>query len=274
MTVYADLLFALDFIIDFLALRGACRLCGESGALFRSLAAAFFGAAYSLAAALAPRCGFLLLWPVKAAVGLAVSLIAFGGKKRMWRLSGVFFAVSALFAGTVSALSGLLGGGSARFTALPFRGVVLCCAAVYAALCFVFSRTVKAASRAAEIEISLGGKSVRLRALADTGNSLREPVSGAPAAVCALEAVSPLFDGETVSALSLEPAQAFETLARRGRARGFMLLPYSSLGTKNALMIAFRADSVTQSGRPRPEKLIAVSRDRIGSGEWSAIISA
>jgi len=68
--------------------------------------------------------------------------------------------------------------------------------------------------------IALKGKSVNLRALIDTGNRLREPISGLPVIIAESEALKPLFSDLSFDRLPCRQV-AFGALGGRGTIRAF-----------------------------------------------------
>ena len=123
-TIYADSLFALNFIADWALLLAAGRLSGAVLRRWRIALAAALGAAYALAS-VAPGWGFLTHPAAKIALGVGMSLIAFGSERRFWRCCGMFFAVSALFGGAVWGAAMLAGYDAARGVYVPVSGRVL-----------------------------------------------------------------------------------------------------------------------------------------------------
>lgn len=108
--VYVDSVFVLNGLMDYLLLLVTARLAGIPLRRRRYLLAALAGAAYAVAVFL-PGMGFLSAPPVKAAAGVLMALIAYGGEARLARLTLLFFALSCALAGSVLALGLLAGGG-------------------------------------------------------------------------------------------------------------------------------------------------------------------
>ena len=91
--VYVDSVFILNGVMDYLLLLVTARLAGIPLRRRRYLLAALAGAAYAVAVFL-PGMGFLSAPPVKAAAGVLMALIAYGGETRLARLTLLFFALS------------------------------------------------------------------------------------------------------------------------------------------------------------------------------------
>lgn len=257
--IYLDSLFILELAADYLLCLCTGRLLGLTLRRRRYLAAALFGAGYSLLSLL-PRLGFLALPVMKLCSGLALSLIAFGAEESYFRCAGVFFALSALFGGLLWAIS--LAGGRPAF---DMRTLFLAFALIYGALRLLFGRRLALAERDyAEARIELGGRVCRFRVLIDSGNCLAEPVSGRSVLVASPGALSPLFPGQE-ALLELPAAEFALAAAELPRLRGRLrLVPFSAL-SGGGLMAAFVPEAVYIDGEER-SLAVAVSPEARGEG--------
>ena len=207
--VYVDTLFLLNLTIDYLLLRLSARICGQHVPTFRLALGALVGAVYALCAFL-PQGHFLAHPLVKVAVGVALALTAFGGRQRLLRLTLVFFACACALGGGVLMVS-LLGSGGLTYangipaTGLDFKILCLSAAGSYLVLSVgmrCLGRYSKVSKEVLPVTVTLNGRTVRLDALVDTGNTLADPLSDAKVLVAEWEAVRGLFD----AALPVEQA--------------------------------------------------------------------
>lgn len=246
-TIYVDSLLFLNLAADYLLLLASGRAAGAVLHRRRILIAAVLGALYALAAVL-PGCGFLTRPAAKIALGIAMSLIAFGSERRFWRCCVVFFAISALFGGAVWALGMFAGYDAATLAYVPVNtrvlifGFAICYAAVTLLMRGTFS---KRARRVVPLELTLGHHHVTLRALLDTGNTLSDPVTGRSVIVADAAALAPLLGRIDVSdaAMAAEELSALPGLAMR-----VSLVPYRAVGVSASLLAAVRPDAVTLDG--------------------------
>lgn len=254
-----DSLFLLNLAIDYLLLSCTAAVCGLTVKRLRYFAGALIGAAYS-AAVYIPGLEFLSSPVIKVAAALFMALAAYGGEKSLLRCSLAFLAVAAAFGGFVYCIT-LTG----RRPAFDMRTLILSFALCYALLTLVFRyRAARCERSFADVEIELGGKRVKFRAMHDTGNELRDPISGERVMVACPHAVSGLFPEG--GSLPFDDAVAFaETAAKipelTGRVR---LIPYTAVGSKG-MLAAFRADRVVVGGEEK-ELLTAVSERVWGDG--------
>lgn len=98
-----------------------------------------------------------------------------------------------------------------------------------------------------EIEIHFNAKSIALKAMIDTGNLLKDPISGIPVIVAEKQELKKIIPEEIIDNLNkilngeneeLQSEQAKKYLPK------FRLIPFSSLGKQNGLLLGFIADEV------------------------------
>ncbi|MBR0208837.1 MAG: sigma-E processing peptidase SpoIIGA, partial [Oscillospiraceae bacterium] len=193
----------------------------------------------------------------------ALCLCAFYGQRGFVRLCAAFFALSAALGGAVWALS-LRAGGALALS----PGLLVFSFTLFWALFDVLLRGA-AGNREREIlpvELRFLGRSAAFRALVDTGNSLRDPVTDEKVMLVSPAALRGVF-GEYAALFSLRDpseilAAAGELDALRGRLR---LVPFSALNSRG-LLVAFRPESLTVGGEERRDLIVALSPSASGEG--------
>ncbi len=101
------------------------------------------------------------------------------------------------------------------------------------------------------IELELLGRKVRVTALLDTGNRLSDPLTGQPVVILGSDLREALLPPEAVEAVAMaadNPAAGVGLLAETPLATRVRLIPYSTLGRENGLLLSFRADAVRLLG--------------------------
>ncbi|GEM_PF-1004928 len=178
--------------------------------------------------------------------GTAVSgIIAFTGKERggfFWGMLLLLF-VTVCFAGTLEALLSLF--------PLPFlAGIFAAGGVVRGACCFAEYRVKTDAT--AEVQLFCGKENTKVTALFDSGNRLLEPLTGRPVSIADSAVILPLLE------------EGWE------EKRGFVMLPYHSIGKKQGWMRGVVIDSMkVRSGKStavykRP--VIAVYEGQVSAG--------
>ena len=271
--IYADELFALNALIDYLLLCLGARLAGLPRRRGRLLLAGGLGGAYALGAAMLP---WLCAPGVKLAASLLLALAAWGGGRSLWRGWGAFLAVSALFAGAVCAAA-LLAGQDLPPRGLParlsLRVLALSFGVCQAAVRLVLGCLERRQSRpTAEVALRLGERRAHLRALRDTGNTLADPLSGERVLIAGAEALAPLLGTVPDAEMLADAAALYRELSRDGALRSRLrLVPYSAVGQRSGVLVCFRPDAALVDGA-EVTLLTAVSPTPVGGGEYDAIL--
>lgn len=269
--VYIDEAFALNAVMDYLLLLSSAKLAGEELRRGRMAVGAALGGLYA-AVSLLPGWTFLGHPLCKLALGLTLPLTAFGGSRRLLRVSLIFFGVSATFGGGVLALQLWMGA-----PAIPdLKTLLLAAACCYGLITLIFRRGLRhTGGELTAARLTIGERTCRLTALVDTGNTLTDPVTGRPVMVAEGERLAGLFPpGECPTAKELaDPVSALE---RRGSRGGrWRLLPYRAVGVSHALLLAVRVDHAQVGGEDYGELLVALSPTPVSDGGgYSALMGA
>lgn len=270
MVVYLDRVFLLNLLLDYLLLLAAAQLSGRTLHRLRLLACAAGGGAYAVLTFL-PGCGFLRTPLCQLAVGSIIALCAYGGRGRPALL---FLLLSGGLAGFVLAL-GLWAGSPTGLLGRVYRGEVSWPLLLGAALGFyVLLRLLlgqgarHGGGELLKITISVCGRKQTVTALHDTGNTLRDPVSGRPALVLERNAAEELWPPEVAAVLAspLPPEEKMARLHRQGAAVTFSLLPFRSVGTPAGLLLAARSDYIEINDRRYPRTPVALSEHPVSDG--------
>jgi len=103
-------------------------------------------------------------------------------------------------------------------------------------------------------EIRVGDRVARFSAFVDTGNHLRDPVSGWPVVVAEKGAVECLMPADVKQAFgkaSSGPHPDLSTLELTSWATRLRIIPFDSLGRSGGMLLGFRPDAVTFSSGAR-----------------------
>ena len=247
-SVYLDIAIALNAVIDFLLIVGSNRLCGYPLGGKRAALAAAVGGLYG-GACLIPGIAFLggFFWRL---LFLAVmAAIAFGVTKSAVRRAIVFILLSMALGGAAQCIG--KGG-------IP--GLIAAAGAICLMCAFGFRGRI-GQSRFLPVELSYGGKQMHLTALCDTGNMLRDAVTGRPVLVVGAEVAQKLLglSGEQIAS----PVETVGTLP------GLRLIPYRSVGKKGGMLLGMRFSQV-RIGDQRGSTLVAFAPEGL-SGEYQAL---
>ena len=245
MVIYLDLVLIVNFLVDLLLLLGTNRLCGFPAGLPRAAAAAGLGAVYAVGAML-QHFRFLGNGIWRLVFLMVMGITAFGLNRSAWRRTGIFVLLSTSMAGAA------LGIGREGIPAL-----LLSAASVWLLSRIGFGGTA-GGREYVPVTVTEGDRTVLVIALKDTGNGLRDPLSGEQVLVFGPDAAQKLLglDSEALR----HPLDALQTHP------GLRLIPYSTVGKPGGFLLAKRFGNVKLGDR-RCSALVAFAPEPIGAGQ-------
>lgn len=245
MIVYLDLVILLNIVVDFLLLISTNRLTGFPVGITRCLTGAVIGGVYS-GLCLLPGLVFLQKWYWCIVVLAGITIVSFG-----WRFSTV--RRGALFV----LLSMTLGGITAGMDSVNMIPLILAGIAVVL-LCTVGAADPLRGTKYVRAELIWKGERYDLTALVDTGNTLKDPISGSQVLVVNPQIASRLF--QFTQKQLCDPVATIQ----KSSIPGLRLIPYRSVGCPNGMLLGVSMDSVLINGQPSG-KLIAFSPEDFGT---------
>jgi stage II sporulation protein GA (sporulation sigma-E factor processing peptidase) len=257
-TLYVEDLFALNFLMNTFLFYVTARLTSRIISRPRLFAGGALAAVYSLVIFL-PGVHLLYTWFGKLIVSFFLVWFTFrpGRPMEMLRLYAAFFLASFFLAGTIFALhffgtTPVVVRGGAFYIEPPRPGMLF--AGVLVTFLLItgvwhFSEKQRQRSRLRHrLVIKDGDKDVTLWALVDTGNNLREPVTGKPLSIVNYNAVRGMLPELLQEAFDRgeNPVDALLCLDHTTAGR-FGIAPYRSL--ENAgMLITFRPEEASLHG--------------------------
>lgn len=244
MRVYLDLVVLLNFLVDFLLLVGTNRLAGYPNGVKRCLISGGVGGIYA-GVCMLPGFYFLgnCLW--RTVCLLLMGWIAFG-----WNRSGI--QRGAVFLLLTMAMGGIATGLNAKsFWTLIGAGIAI------TMLCRLGFRGGQ--KEYVPIELNWKDRKMTLIALRDTGNNLRDPITGEQVLVAGADVAEGLL-GLTSHQLS----HPVETLAS-GVVSGIRLIPYHAVGQPGGLLVAVRFQRA-KIGNTYADPLVAFAPEVLARG--------
>jgi len=282
MTVYADVLFFLNFIINFLVLYLTGKISRLPRPPWRMITGAALGALYALCMFF-PRFSFAFGAMAKVLFSLGVVAVTFRirGIRLYLKTVSVFYMVTFALGGSVMALFyftdmgaklGAVVKNGIFYINLPWQVLLLTVFVAYEIIRIgwsVLQNKLSKDSMYKKVGILWNGGEVWVDALLDTGNSICDPFSGTPVIVAEYDALRPILpEGLTASADSLGSIENVTDTKLRARLR---MIPFSSLGKEHGMLVGFMPDKAwileNESMRETGDVVIAIytrhlSRDR------------
>ena len=239
-----------DLIVVYLLLMCSAKLYGGKCCHFRIFIASLAAAVHS-GAIVSGGLPYIDRYAVRIIVLIASASFVFGYHKKGILKTLVFLIMYIALGGTLSS----------NYLVYDLQRLV---GTVIIALMCLYFRCVGTGLRSyAHVKIRYRGRSVSVDALRDTGNDLKDILSGAPVLVIGPDAASRL------TGLDLEElASPLETMERRPM-DGLRLIPFSSVGNSHGLMLGIRPDDATVDGT---EKELVIAMASEGMGMYEALI--
>lgn len=292
MSIYIDLLFLQNVIVNYGILWVTEKLSGRYSTPLRKLISGAVGAVYLVVMLLCPSIDTLYTVGGKLLLSILMVAIAFPSQQfKNWLKALISFYISSfIFAGAGYALMSILNQGiyfknGEFYTEMKSDGLLLILTLLFGILMVraftdLFRKRIEKESYIVNTYIKLGDRTVCLQALIDTGNSLMDPVSQCPVMIAELESLRELLPDGMIKWLenwtqtkeTVNPDVDSEWIKR------IRLIPFHTIGTSNGMLPGFKPDSVGVEKEEfyfeRTQVVVCISRNRLSSEEkYRAIIS-
>lgn len=246
MTVYLDLVIFLNFLVDGLLLVGANRLTGHPPGWRRCALSATLGGVYA-GVCMLPGWRFLgdILWRIVSLAAMAV--IAYGWNMGALRRGTIFVLLSMALGGMAIGL----GKSDLPSLILSAAGIML--------LCMLGIRSPLGIDKYQKVQLQWRGQTISMTALVDTGNTLRDPITGEGVLVVGM-------DVGTQLGISREMICDPITAMAQESIPGARLIPYRAVGKPGGMLLMIRMEQVQLGGRSI-SPMVAFAPEEIGRNE-------
>lgn len=274
--VYVDILLTVNFFVNLLLLSLVGGWCGRRSRGRLALAACV-GALSALHIFLPP----LPVWAAilsKVGWGVGMLLLAFGWQgwrslvKRWLLLLGsgwVFFGLLELLRDCYAGKKMFIFDNALYFH-IRTPVFILCLAGAYLVVWSIGALLRLACPKESlcSAVVEVDGQQLRLGALIDSGNSLVEPFSGLPVAVCSLSVAAKLLSAELLSAM---------LCGQGGQLHRVRQIPFSAVG-QSGLLPSVKGERMTifcEGKAPKTTEAfyLAVTQQPIGDDDWQLLLS-
>jgi len=261
--IYLDIIILENIVINYLILLVTARFSKSKASNLRLLLGSLLGAVYLVAMLLLPEMKVYTTILSKFLLSLAMIAVTFSYNKitSFLKTLVIFYASTFLFAGAGFALLFFnRGGGIVR------NGVVMSSVSLLntkstelllaLAVTFIILRVVwdiiqnrfLKEKMLVRIGIAFDKKVIELYALVDTGNSLHDPLTNMPVVVVEFTAIKELLPEEIRGIFERDSENDLNkvttTISCSSWFSRFRLIPFTSLGKENGMLIGFRPDYI------------------------------
>ncbi len=259
--VYIDVLFVINLIINYLLLWTTSKISKKRASTMRILAGACLGAVYAVVMFF-PAFKIYYTFIAKILFSMVLIAVTFNIEKarEFVKVLTIFYVVSFTFGGAalglfyftnVGAFIGALVSNGVIYFTLPWKVLLLSSMIAYIIIRITWSIIARKMGREnmfVPLVIIFDNKSICVNALIDTGNSLYDPISKFPVVVVEFNAIKELLP-EDIQQIFSECSENDLNLISKIMSNSdwvsrFRLIPFTSLGKENGMLIGFKPDEV------------------------------
>lgn len=277
--IYLDVLLALNFCMDYCVLRAASAIGGRPCSVKRLCLASGLGAVYAAGSVLVPGLSAVPIRVMSCAV-MAGTAFHVRSARRLLRQTLLVMLIAFVFGGCVLALEQLSGTTllveGALYAPVSRKVLLISAALAYGLSGIVFRNQARENRPHGEtIRLTCGGKIQEVYLLVDSGNTLRDPVTGRPVLVLTRAAAMRILPEETQFLpllLGKDNAAELVQRARQEGVTGWRLISFQSVGG-GGMMPCFHPDAVTRENGSAYDSMVAISGGgAVCAGDYDGLI--
>ena len=290
MTIYIDVVFLENLVMNSIILIASGIILKKKLKWIRILLASSLGAVYTII-------GYISVLEIysnlvlKVILSILIIYIAFNPQtvKQLWKDVLIFYLTSFVFGGVAFALiyvvkpQDILMKNGLFLGTYPLKTVLLAAIVAFIILIAAFAIVKTKFSKKdmfCEVEVELNNKKIKTRAMIDTGNLLKEPITNTPVIVLEHTLLYECVPKEILD--NLESILGGELVKIPEKVRNeyiskLKLIPFVSLGKQNGMLVGIKADSlkIIQDDQEKENKNVIVgiyNKSLTKRGEYRALI--
>ena len=290
MTIYIDVVFLENLVMNSIILIASGIILKKKLKWIRILLASSLGAIYTII-------GYMSVLEIysnlvlKVILSILIIYIAFNPQtvKQLWKDVLIFYLTSFVFGGVAFALiyvvkpQDILMKNGLFLGTYPLKTVLLAAIVAFIIIIAAFAIVKTKFSKKdmfCDVEVELNNKKIKTRAMIDTGNLLKEPITNTPVIVLEhtllYECVPKEILDNLESILGGELVKIPEEIRNEYISR-LKLIPFASLGKQNGMLVGIKADSlkIMQDEQEKESKNVIVgiyNKSLTKRGEYRALI--
>ncbi len=290
MTIYIDVVFLENLVMNSIILIASGIILKKKLKWIRILLASSLGAIYTII-------GYISVLEIysnlilKIILSVLIIYIAFNPQtvKQLWKDVLIFYLTSFVFGGVAFALiyvvkpQDILMKNGLFLGTYPLKTVLLAAVLAFIVIIAAFAIVKTKFSKKdmfCDVEVELNNKKIKTRAMIDTGNLLKEPITNTPVIVLEhtllYECVPKEILDNLESILGGELVKIPEEI-RKEYISKLKLIPFASLGKQNGMLVGIKADSlkVIQDEQEKESKNVIIgiyNKSLTKRGEYRALV--
>lgn len=289
MTIYIDIVLVENIIMNYIILFATAIVLKIKIKHFRIFIASLLGAVYSVIACM----GILKLYSsivMKILLSILIVYIAFNPQslKKMWKNLVIFYLTSFVFGGVAFALiyvvkpQSIIMKNGLFLGTYPLKTVLLGAIIAFLVILIAFKIVnIKFSKKDmfCDLEIKINNKIVKAKAMIDTGNYLKEPITNIPVIVIEHTLLYECIPKQILNNLDKIIGGDFEEIPHEIKETyisKLKLIPYSSLGKQNGLILGIKPEYIkviTEENEKITNAIIGIyNKSLTKRGEYRALI--
>ena len=255
MTIYIDIILLENIVMNYIIILATAIISKSRISIWKSLISSIIGGIYSILNYLVEldNISNLLL---KILISIVMIQIAYGSKKVKFFLKQLimFYLTSFTFGGITFMLlffispNNLVLNNNHLVGTYPIKVTLIGGAVgfiVISIVAMLINNKLNQNSIIYDLEILHKGNQVKIRALMDSGNLLKDPISNIDVIIVEKESLKELIDKEGFEYIEkMKKANLLEDDIKVATKYKFKLIPFSSLGNENGILIGFKPDYI------------------------------
>ena len=290
MTIYIDVVFLENLVMNSIILVASGIILKKKMKWIRIILASSLGAIYTII-------GYISVLEIysnlilKVILSILIIYIAFNPQtvKQLWKDLLIFYLTSFVFGGVAFALiyvvkpQDILMKNGLFLGTYPLKTVLLAAIVAFIIIIAPFAIVKTKFSKKdmfCDVEVELNNKMIKTRAMIDTGNLLKEPITNTPVIVVEHTLLYECVPKEILD--NLESILGGELVKIPEKVRNeyiskLKLIPFASLGKQNGMLVGIKADSlkIIQHDQEKENKNVIVGiyyKSLTKRGEYRALI--
>ena len=257
MTIYIDVVFFENLIMNTIILIATGIILKQKIKWLRIILAGTLGAIYSIMTYISELQIYSNL-ALKIILSIIIIYIAYNPQtvKQLWKSILIFYLTSFVFGGAAFALiyivkpQEILMKNGLFLGTYPLKTVILAAVVAFIILITAFTIVKSKISKKdmfCEIEVELNNKIIETKAMIDTGNLLKEPITNTPVIILEHTLLYDCMPKEILNNLENILGGDFEQIPEQIKQEyiaKLKLIPFSSLGKQNGMLVGIKAQKV------------------------------
>ena len=257
MTIYIDIVLLENIIMNYIIIYATAIILKKNKRHIRFFIASFIGTIYSILAYISILKIYSNIF-LKIILSIIIVYIAFNPQniKKMWKALAIFYLVSFVFGGVAFAMiymvkpQDVLMRNGLFLGTYPLKTIILGAIISFVLIVVVFKiikTQISKKSIYCDIEIKLNEKIINTKAMIDTGNLLKDPITNTPVIVVERSLLYECLPKEILNNIEKILGGDLDSVPENIKNKyisKLKIIPFSSLGKENGMLIGIKSEYI------------------------------